>query len=569
MPASPKEVIYVDVDDEITAIIEKVQASSGKIVALVLPKRAAVFQSIVNMKLLKRTADSSKKSLVLITSEKSILPLAGAVGVHVANTLQSKPGIPNAPVVTSDAPVSVDEIEVGEPEVAAAPLRNPRAIGVPRPADDDEEIIEIDDEPTPKSSGKKAAAAAAGAAGAKKFNKKLKVPDFNKFRVKLLAAGAALVLLIIFFVLANTVLPSATVMISTNNAEIPTSVTINSSPNIKETDAEAAKVPGAIKEYKKSDVQKAAATGQKDMGTKAGGSVTLSLTNCSKEQVTVPAGTTVTTNNLNFVTQTAVTMQSVKIGPTCRNDDFKSVSTAKVSVTAEKAGEQYNVGSAKYSVSGFSNVSGAGEAMSGGTSKIVKVVSQKDIDDLKNKIVEAASSSAKDETKKLLEGENYFAITDTFTAKDPVVTSNPGVDAEAEEVTVSVNMSFTMIGASKSGLDEVLKSELETKINKDQQKILDNGLDKAGIRVLSKQTNGDASFELDVKATVGVEQNVDDIREAVKGKKKNEAEAALRSREGVVDVSVEYSPFWVSKVPGNPEKIKVEFDNKSSESSDE
>lgn len=568
MPASPKEVIYVDVDDEITAIIEKVQASSGKIVALVLPKRAAVFQSVVNMKLLKRTADSSKKSLVLITSEKSLMPLAGAVGLHVANTLQSKPVVPSAPSMGSDNPVSVDEIEVGEAEAVAPLPRTPGTTGVPKPVDE-EETIEIDDEPEPKSAGKKTAAAAAGAAGIKKFNKKLKVPDFNKFRVKLIAGGAALLLLIIGFVLANSVLPTATVVISTNNAEIPTSLTINSSPNFSEVDAEAAEVPGAIKEFKKSEVQKAPATGQKDMGTKATGSVTLSLTNCSKEQVTVPAGTTLSANNLNFVTESSVTMQSVKIGPNCRNDDFKAVSTAKVSVAAEKAGEQYNIAAGKYTVSGFSNVSGAGEAMSGGTSKIVKVVSQKDIDDLKNKIVEAASSTAKDETKTLLESENYFAILDTFTAKDPVVTSNPGVDAEAAEVTVSVNLSFTMIGASRSGLDDVLKNELEKKINKDQQKILDNGLGSAGIRVLNKQTNGDASFELDVKATVGVEQNVDDIREAVKGKKKNEAESAVRSREGVVDVTVEYSPFWVSKVPGNPDKIKVEFDNKTPESSDE
>lgn len=568
MPASPKEVIYVDVDDEITAIIEKLQATSGKIVALVLPKRAAVFQSVVNMKLLKRTADTSKKSLVLITSEKSLMPLAGAVGLHVANTLQSKPVVPSAPIMGTDNPVSVDEIEVGEAEAASPLQRNPGTTGVLKPVDKEDTIV-IDDEPAPNSKGKKAAAGVAGAAGIKKFNKRLKVPDFNKFRVKLIAGAATLVLLIILFVLANSVLPTATVVISTNNAEIPTSLTVNSSPGIKEVDAESAEVPGAMKEYKKSEVQKVAATGQKDMGTKADGSVTLSLSNCSKEQVTVPAGTTLSSNNLNFVTQSAVTMQSVKIGPSCRNDDFKSVSTAKVSVTAEKAGEQYNIAAGKYVVSGFSNVSGSGESMSGGTSKVVKVVSQKDIDNLKDKVVEAASSSAKEETKKLLEAENYFAITDTFSAKDPVVTSNPGVDAEAEEVTVSVNLSFTMIGASRSGLDDVLKHKLEKKINKDQQKILDNGLGNAGIRVLNKQTNGDATFELDVKAITGVEQNVDDIREAVKGMKKNEAESVLRSREGVIDVSVKYSPFWVSKVPNNPEKIKVEFDNKSPESSDE
>jgi hypothetical protein len=81
---SGKDVIYIDIDDEITAIIDKVRGSEQRIVALVLPKRANAFQSIVNMKLLKRTADNANKHLVLITNETGLLPLAGAVGIYVA-----------------------------------------------------------------------------------------------------------------------------------------------------------------------------------------------------------------------------------------------------------------------------------------------------------------------------------------------------------------------------------------------------------------------------------------------------------------------------------------------------
>src|SRR5687767_6301854 len=103
-----KDVIYIDIDDEITTIIDKVRSSHDRIVALVLPKRAAVFQSIVNMKLLKRTADDAKKHLVLITSEAGLLPLAGAVGVHVAKSLQSKPEIPDAPHGHGN---DIDEVE--------------------------------------------------------------------------------------------------------------------------------------------------------------------------------------------------------------------------------------------------------------------------------------------------------------------------------------------------------------------------------------------------------------------------------------------------------------------------
>src|SRR3954466_5799061 len=98
-PAKPgKDTIYIDVDDEITGIIDKVEGAKQKIVALVLPKRAAALQSIVNMRLLKRSADNADKNVVLITSEGALLPLAGAAGLHVAKNLQSKPVIPASPL---------------------------------------------------------------------------------------------------------------------------------------------------------------------------------------------------------------------------------------------------------------------------------------------------------------------------------------------------------------------------------------------------------------------------------------------------------------------------------------
>src|ERR1043165_8529377 len=94
-PKPSKDTVYIDIEDEITAVIDKVEAAKEKIVALVLPKRATTFQSIVNMRLLKRSADKADKKVVLITGEAALLPLAGAAGLHVAKNLQSAPAIPD------------------------------------------------------------------------------------------------------------------------------------------------------------------------------------------------------------------------------------------------------------------------------------------------------------------------------------------------------------------------------------------------------------------------------------------------------------------------------------------
>ncbi|NCU39258.1 hypothetical protein EOL96_09650, partial [Candidatus Saccharibacteria bacterium] len=62
-----KDVVYIDVEDDITAIIGKLKSSKHSIVALVPPKRTSVLQSAVNLRLLARSAEQHNKRLVLIT----------------------------------------------------------------------------------------------------------------------------------------------------------------------------------------------------------------------------------------------------------------------------------------------------------------------------------------------------------------------------------------------------------------------------------------------------------------------------------------------------------------------
>ena len=64
-----KDVIYIDVEDDITAIVGKVKASKERIIALVPPKRVGVLRSAVNMRLIARTAASVDKRVVLITGD--------------------------------------------------------------------------------------------------------------------------------------------------------------------------------------------------------------------------------------------------------------------------------------------------------------------------------------------------------------------------------------------------------------------------------------------------------------------------------------------------------------------
>jgi hypothetical protein len=557
MAAPQKETIYIDIDDEITSLIDKVKSSNHKIIALVLPKRAAVLQSIVNMKLLKRTADEEKKRVVLITSEAGLLPLAGAVGMYVAKTLQSKPAIPAAPRSMDgevvDAPAledAADELDATKPVGELAGLST---------SNNNEETIEVDDIDETSTDTEKPA-------GRFAFNKKLKVPNFQRFRLLIILGGVGLILLIAGWIFAATVLPKAKVIIKTDTATMNTDITLTASPAIKELDKEGLRMAAISKELKKTDTEKVPATGERDNGTKATG--TVSLKNCSKTDgaVTIPAGTGVSTGSLTFITNEDVDLPASIFsgGNTCLT------AAKEVDVTAQNAGDKYNISEGRsFTVAGFSSVSGTnGAAMSGGTSKIVKIVSQSDIDNAKQKISERANATATEELRKLLEAEDLVGLTETLSIGTPTITSAPKLNEEGAETTVTAVTVYTMLGIKQDDLKQVVEENAAKKIDKSKQEILDNGLDKAIFKIVEKKPNGEIRVNVQAVVEAGPRLDAEAIKKEIAGKKKGEVQNIIKSRPGIIDVEIDYSPFWVYSTPKKTSKITIEFQGNNAQNKD-
>lgn len=75
--------IFIDTDNEITFILEKVLSAKSDRVCLVVPDRASVFTSISGLKLIKRVIDQSTKLLVVVTLDESGADLAKRAGLIV------------------------------------------------------------------------------------------------------------------------------------------------------------------------------------------------------------------------------------------------------------------------------------------------------------------------------------------------------------------------------------------------------------------------------------------------------------------------------------------------------
>ncbi len=551
MASNPeKDTIYIDVDEDITGIIDKVRGSDEKIVALVLPKRATVLQSIVNMKLLKRTSDELKKKVVLITSEGGLLPLAGAVGLYVAKTLQSAPHIPDPPATPTDMTETVDS------EADDTPLDKSEPVGKLAGLPDEEDTIEVDND-ADDDGGTAAAGSVAGKA-AKKMKKKLKVPNFDSFRTRLLLIVGGLLVLLLLWVLTSKILPKAKLTITTDSSSLNTSLDFTADAGVKAVDEKQNILPATQKTFTKTDNEKVAATGQKDKGTKATGTVTLkNCTHNTAGNVDIPAGTVLTNSSLNFVTQSAISLPpSIFNGPgACTSYTYS------VGVQAQGAGDQYNIsGGRTFTVNGYPDVSGVDStAMAGGTSNLVKIVAQADVDGAKQKILDRNNDPAKAELQKQMQADKLFALNDSFAVGTPAITTTPNVGDEASDVTVNMTVSYTMLGVKNDDLKKIVENEIKKHIDTNKQTILNNGIDKAQTSITNKASDTNVKVTLQTTAEAGAKLDAVAIKKAVAGKKRGDTQATIEARPGIKDVKIDYSPFWVGGTPSRTSRITVIF----------
>jgi hypothetical protein len=559
-----KDVIYIDVDDEITAIIDKVRDSQSKIVALVLPKRATTLQSIVNMKLLKRSADTDNKHLVLITAEAGLLPLAANVGLYVAKNLQSKPEVPDAPradalpedgeeaISMDDAPKLSSNNPITGSLNSQAPIGDLAKGSLPPTALD--ESIDLDNTTPAAKPG--VVPPAKGGFGGKapkgKRNKKLSVPNFDKFRLWIILGAVAAILLIVGIVIAAKSMPRANVSLKTDSTAVSTNLDLVLNTNAMNVNPEAGVIPAKSQQVQKTLTQQAPATGEKNNGKKASGSIT--ITNCSEddESVSLPAGTGFSAGGQTYVSNSSVTVPPSNFtgGGNCKNDG-----RATVSVTAQNQGGAYNADTRNYSIAGSpSDLSATGTQMSGGSDEIIKVVQASDIESAKQKIAAQDANAVKQQLKSQLGNAGLYSVEATFNPGDPKTTTNVNAGDQADSVTVTQVVTYTMLGVKQADLKQVIANAVEDHIDKDKQSIIDYGLGKANF---TTQNPGSGSVALSTTAIAGPDLKTNELKTKIAGMKSGEAKKLLKENPGVTDVTIDYSPFWVTKIPGDATKINL------------
>lgn len=526
-----KDVIYIDVEDDITAIIGKLKDSDSKIVALVPPKRVGVLQSAVNLRLLDRAAKTAGKHLVLITNNHSLVALAAAAKLPVAKNAQSKPEIPE---------IAALEIDDGDDVIDGAQL----PVGeLERTAD---EIVGSDTDAAASDLIKATPPLGDESPRKPKVKKGSKVPNFSAFRKKLILIIGGALLLIIFLVWAIFFAARATVVITARTSTENVSKTISLSQTAA-TSFDAGSIKVIKQEQKKPQSVEFDATGQKDVGSKATGTVKFS-TGSIAGLTTIPAGTQLTSSSgLVFVTNQSVTLT------------LSNYTGANASVSAAANGEQYNAASGSLSGAPSGVSASFVGATSGGVTKMVTVVSAGDVQKASEQLATQEDAAIKAQLKSAFGKDVKVIDTSYMVAKsDPV--STPAVGQEATgKAKLTTELTYSMIGIANSELTKYLDAAVKDEISdQPNQRVYDNGAKSASFTDFV--TEGAASkVRLVANGKVGPLIKDDEIKEKVKGKSYGDIQADIGAIDGVDDVDTKFWPFWVRTVPDNTKRITIEF----------
>jgi hypothetical protein len=562
MSDKAKDTVYIDVDEEITGIIDKVKESDKKVIALVLPKRASVFQSIVNLKLLKRSAEKEGKNIVLITSESSVLPIAGAVGLHVAKTLQSKPEIPAHPDSGMDYDSNddmdvednhdIDNEEIKDKPVGELAAASGLAAEKIHRSEDIDDTIDIGDEMQDDATGK---GLKESKSKGKKNNKdkNLKVPNFTKFRKILVIGGIVIVALIALFLIFGSLFNKATINISTKTEPVTANLTLNLDTTAKSLNVSTSTVPAIAQTTTKSSTASVPTTGQINNGNKATGSVSLTVA-CSAKPPTIPSGTGLSSNGIAFTTQKNITLTN------CNCSSSNCLFSGDVTVIAVTGGANGNlVSGSTFTVSGqqYAGYSGTSSAaFTGGTDNMVNAVSQTDINSATQKISGQDTSAIKQTLKGQLVQAGLVPIVSTFSTGATTTSASPTLGSVGNNVTVTESIIYTMLGVQQSYLDTLVNKNINSQINDVQQTIIDNGVKSA--QYTSVQANSTtAQVTMQDTGYVGANLNKQDIKGQIAGKKTADVKSIINAYPGVNNVTVKLFPFWVNSVPNNQNKIVI------------
>jgi hypothetical protein len=529
-----RETLYLDNDEEITSVVDKLKSTDTSALDIVIPKDALLLQSVVNLKILKKQAEGLSKDITIVTQDKVGRKLAEQIGIPVVDKPGEEPKVVN--MSEAEPKVSEKDIEIkgGKPEEVEEEeepvefkedaIVSPTREVVKPGADKANEEVDVPEEPSDK----------IVPPGKKKRNWKL-IGIIGGF------FGLALIVFLYIFI------PLATVNIKLAAEKKKVDMAFTVDKKNTQVDTGNLTIPAREISEDKETTGKYLATGKKKIGTNSTGTVTVYNEYYNPGFTLIAGSRIVSSGNLVFKTTVNVFVPAY-LTPM---GDPPQIGQVNVNVVADQVGEQYNVAVGTFSIPSINNVkvyAKSTSAFAGGTSKDITFVSQEDI----NKAKEEAAKGAETELKRLAleKTERDERLLDNA-VKITTISAEPSVavNGEATEFTLVVKSNIKAIVFKEDDLKKLAESTLAEQIGSTKEIVEKEAL-------LASTEFTDADFDTGImharlagEAFIAARLDQTKIKTDLSGESEAKALDYLKNIDGIDEAEVKFFPSFYKRVP--------------------
>ena len=563
-----KKVVYVEIDEEITSIYDRIKKSKQKEIFLVVPRKAILFQSVVNLRILNSKLGGEGKKLVLITTDRMGRHLAEQIGISVYNQIE------------------VEEIKAPQednPKMRIEPIqarRNEVLKDLPRRFTEKKitigELIKQFRDQDKK--GKKGSGDAMSSFNFVRPNRKL----------------LALILVIsigLFMLISYIAFPGATVYIRPKFDNIDHTVNITLADKRKNQTLLSQNEPHIIASEQVVTVTKQTkvfnTTSKLFNGVNAKGKI--KVINNSEDEWQLKKETRFQTEEgIIFRIKESITVPpkvTDEQGNSKQGEYLVAVEADPMDLYDNPAGDRGNIGPSKFIIPALSSYNQkliwgeSSEPMAGGVTSFQKIVQKEDIEAAKKQIEDNLILMAKDDLHSYIEEMNKLNHTNLVLLDDRRYLKTELQDLRiSEDLEGSYKDQFEVFAKIKAEgvaydfdqLFALLKKELKTRTHPDMR-IRDESInpDTMSYEVVNEDTD---LGQIKITATIkGIEEYVIDpgmeagfrfsekLKEKVLGLSAEEAEDYINNMSEVDAVKIKLWPIWLSSMPRIPENIDIEL----------
>lgn len=607
------QTFYIDVDEEITSVVDRLKKSKTKENIFVVPKRALILQSVVNLRLLKKEAEKLKKQIMIVSQDEQGRAIAERVGILSQQSLENvedseelkieiKPLIKDEKKKTSLTKAKKKRIlenigstafyEKGEVmKISASPDANENEDqGDPikikgKKHKSISDIVKSNDSPDPSlkyhpsrvrekkydevddyTEYKKVLDS--------KKEKELKelfqfdsedsnseeerqesVPIKNKSGLVFFGSVSAAVIIL---VVAFLILPKAKINVHmlSNSQEVDLEIKGNANAII--LNQEEKSIPARLIEKDGEKMKTFEATGRSDLSDqKAKGMVTVYNEFGTSAQPLVATTRLLSSDGKLFRLAKGVTVPGMAMV-----DGKLKPGAIEAEVIADQSGEEYNIDPGQFSIPGFQGSSkyekfyarSTGSMSGGGSSgNSAIIISQKDIDEAKASVESELMNELKGEIQKELKDEEVFI--DKTIEKNVTELSLPEVGVMTNSFNVKFKIKVRVIVFSEEKLKELIAINLNKKDNEKLSVLrFDYGESVADLenRIINIKVHGEGLFDPEIDS--------DRLKKDLLGKNEKQTVEILKKYSQIKEIEVESWPKFISsRIPRFAKRVDIQI----------